>query len=216
MSISSYYPYSYGSYQPGTVAWTYDITVPPANLPLSLALVKEHLRLDAADTSQDTYLTLLINAATEYCQNVTGLTLIDTTFQTFRDGFYSGICLERTPFSSLVSVERLVDNVWTAVSTDVYYVSDEFPYAKVLTQDNQCWPDDEDGIRQSVRATFVAGYGADDTSVPSDIKIALLNHIAALYENRGDCAEDMIPQTTKTIYGNNKIIRIDLSHGDVW
>ena len=43
----------------------YFVDIAPANLAVTLELVKTHLKIDPSDTSQDDYLTLLIMAASQ-------------------------------------------------------------------------------------------------------------------------------------------------------
>ncbi len=62
----------------------YNITNSPTELAVSLDEVKEHLRLSLSDTSQDTYLTFLIQSATLCFEKITKRTLGATTFETFR------------------------------------------------------------------------------------------------------------------------------------
>jgi hypothetical protein len=47
-------------------AYNYHVITPPAELPITLAEVKEHLKLDPSDTTQDTYLTFLITSNQHY------------------------------------------------------------------------------------------------------------------------------------------------------
>lgn len=197
-------------------SYIYKVTVAPVNLPISLALLKEHLKLDSSDTSQDDYLTIIIKAVAGYCEDYTRRTLINTTYETYRDDFSSECMqLRRSPLSSLTKIEYLVSDVLTTVSSATYYITDSQSYPVIYIKENEVFPTDIDDRKQSVVITFVAGYGADDTSIPDDLKIALLNHAAKMYENRGDCSEDVvsgngfvksyIPGETKIIYDMYKI-----------
>ena len=47
-------------------AYTYEVITPPAIYPISLADVKNHLKLDPNDDSQDLYLEFLICSVTKY------------------------------------------------------------------------------------------------------------------------------------------------------
>ena len=189
---------------------SYDVSVAPVNLPISLALLKTHLRLDSTDTSQDTYLTLIIETVRDFAEKYTKRTMINTTYVTYRDFFVPLIYLRRSQFQSLTSFEYLVDDVLTAVDSSLYYVTAEKDYSKIALTDGSSYPSDIDDKLQAVKIVFVAGFGADDTSVPSDLKIAMLNHAATMYENRGDCDQASImknlPNTAKEIYDQWRIL----------
>jgi uncharacterized phiE125 gp8 family phage protein len=181
---------------------------------ISLVDVKEHLKLDPADVSQDSYLTMLIWAATDYAQQHMGITLINTTYRTYRDYFTSCLELRKTPFNSLVSFEYLVNDVYTAVTASIYYIAERNAYPKIYLVDGETFPSDIDDTKNAVRIDFVAGYGADNTAIPepmlSNIQISLLNHVARLYEMRGDCGKDnsiynAIPSASKSIYSLYKV-----------
>lgn len=195
-------------------SWLYEVIVPPANMVISLTEVKEHLRLDSTDASQDSYLTMLILSATDYAQQYMGITLINTTYRTYRDCFTSCIELRKPPFSSLVSFEYLVSDVYTAVTASLYYIAERNVYPKIYLVDGESFPSDIDNTKNAVQIDFVAGYGADSTAIAepmlSNIKLALLNHVARLYEIRGDCGKDnsiynAIPSASKSTYSLYKI-----------
>ncbi len=198
-------------YEKCIICQPYNVTVAPVNLPVSLDDVKEHLRLDPTDTSQDAYLTLLIKTATSFAEKYTRRTFIDTTFETFLSCFCCCIELRRSKVTSIVSFEYLESGVLTAVDADIYYLTDENAYAHILLEDGSTYPT-PDVNAQAVKIVFVAGYGPDDTDIPDELKLALLNHIASLYENRGDCSPANatskcmgIPSTSKLIYDQFRI-----------
>jgi uncharacterized phiE125 gp8 family phage protein len=185
-------------------AYNYHVITPPANRPLTLALVKTHLRLDPNDTSEDSYLEFLIDMATEFAEEKIRRVLINTKFRTFRDNFECCILLRKSKFQSLDLFEYMVDDSFTAVDSDLYYVTDEADFSKIVLKDGSCYPTDKDVRLQSIKIEFTAGYGADESAIPPKIKTALLQHIAALYENRGDCdtasMEALLPASAKNIY----------------
>jgi uncharacterized phiE125 gp8 family phage protein len=194
------------------IAYTYNVTTPAANLPLTLAEVKTHLRLDPDDTSEDSYLTILIETAADFGERYTGRDFINKTYTTFRNDFFEPLLLRRSKVSSITSIQYLINGVLTTVANTVYGLEDVNDYPYIYLKDNQEWPTDTDCIPQSIKIVFVSGYGASNVNIPSDIKLALLNHIAFLYENRGDCSGEcggaMLPANSKTIYDKRRIINI--------
>jgi len=194
----------------------YKVISNPTELFVTLAQVKKHLHLDESDASQDDYLTLLIKAATTFGEKYARRIFIATNFRTYRDCFLSKIELRKSPLYELISFEYLKDGVWETVSSDLYYITDEIDYSKILLKNDKSYPDDIDDRIQAVKIEFTAGI-SDDVgtiydSIKSDLIIAVLNHVATIYENRGDCdvasLESNLPNTSKIIYMQYKLLDI--------
>lgn len=200
-------------------SYSYIVIAEPVNLAVSLDEVKEHLRLDPSDTSQDAYLTLLIRAATRIAELYTKRTFINTTFRTYRDFFESCIKLRRSKFQSLQAYKYSVDDVLTDIDTGLFYTTNETDFSKIILKQDQEYPDDIDKKLDAILIDFVAGYGADSSDIPYDLRLALLNHIAMLYENRGDCDQNMsdqfleknLPSASRLVYTQNRLM--DLHDG---
>lgn len=168
---------------------SYIVVTPPAELAVSLALAKEYLKLDVTDTSQDTYLTILIRAVTNTIENYIGRTLINTEFKTYRECFANPFLIKRSKLQSVTFIKYYTDSVLTTVGSDIYYMTDETEFASIILAEDQSWPSDVDNRTQPIVIQFVAGYGTTQASIPSDLQIALLSAIAYFYENRGDCTD---------------------------
>jgi len=95
------------SYSKCLIAQPYIVVTPPANLAVSLALVKEHLKLDATDASQDAYLTILINSSITFGQNYTKRTFIDTTYLTYLCNFNTCIELRQSKVTSISFIKSI-------------------------------------------------------------------------------------------------------------
>lgn len=170
-------------------AYTYTVTVPPTELPVTLAIFKEFLKLDPDDDSQDTLLTMFLSAATVYAEKLTKRNFIQRTYTTFRDffpvpgqneGYYpagiipagvSGISfitdnvgfeIRKSPLVSVTSVTYTdLDNDAQTVSSSIYYNSVELDYSEVLTSPDQDWPEDAVKKLQNIVITFVCGMSED-------------------------------------------------------
>ena len=182
----------YERYNNNSVAWPYIVTVVPTTLPLTVNEVKEHLRLDIDDKTQDALLKVLIRAATDYAEKYTKKDFITRTYETLRDSFADSLEIRRSPLQSVTTVEYLQDGSFVTVSTDVYFVTSSNTFAHLALKENQTWPTGEDLQEQSVKITFKTGYGNTLSSVPDSLREGLLQHIAAMYENRGDCNEGRV------------------------
>jgi len=168
---------------------SYLVVTPPDELAVSLALVKEHLKLDLSDTSQDTYLTLLIRAVTSTIEKYTGRTLINTEFKTYRECFTNSFLIKRSKLQSITFIKYYTDSVLTEVDSDIYYISDETDFASIFLAEGDSWPSDVDDRVQPIAIQFIAGYGDTQVDIPYDLQIVLLDAIAYFYENRGDCSD---------------------------
>lgn len=212
------YNYNNVFYHKCLIAQPYKVITPPTGLAVSLALVKEHLKLDPADASQDSYLTILIKSATKFAESYTKRTFLDTTFLTYLSDFCCCIELRRSKVSVVSFIKYLKDSVLVTVDSTLYYLTDESGFAHILLVDQKTYPTDVDINVQAVQIQFIAGYGVDDTFIPDELKLALLNHIAAMYEKRGDCAGSgassqnmFLPSLSKEIYDQFRIE--DIGHG---
>lgn len=196
------------------VAYPYKLVTAASVTPISLTEVKTFLKLDVSDTSEDTLITMFIEAATDYAEKYTRRDFINKTYITYRDQFEDIIEIRRSKLQSVSFVKYYnTSNVLTTLSASIYALTDEVDYSSVFLAYNQEWPTVLTyGQLQPIQIQFVAGYGALATAVPSLLRIALLQHVVNMYENRGDCTSDSgcdcagtLPSQSKSIYNTYKI-----------
>lgn len=206
-------------------AFTYEVITAPAGLAVPLATFKAHAKTNASVS--DLLLTLYLEAATKYGEQLTRRDFVNRTYKTFRDDFPGtevfnlnslansgnvGFEIRRSKLQAVNSVKYLKDNVLTTVASSVFYNTFENDYSKILTLDNQVWPTDADNRLQAIEIEFVAGFGADDTFVPDCIQEAIMLHATQMLQNKGDCDElnvsDNVPAAAKVIYLQNRIENI--------
>lgn len=196
--------------------YTYEVTVNPTTTAITPAEVRAHAHINIDPSITDEYITLIIKAATAFAEKYTKRTFINTTFKTYRDYFSDCIELRRSKFQSLVSFKYFVHDLLFDVDTNLYYVTHEKDYSKIILHEDETYPTDIENKVQAIEIEFVAGYGTSGSAFPSDaedLKIALLNHVTYLFENKGDCdltsmenIEDAMPNTTRLIYQQHRII----------
>lgn len=197
-----------------TPIYTYNIVIPPATLPVSLIEVKEFLKLDLLDISENSFLTLLIQASSDFFQKYTNRILINTTFETFFDCFRQSFELARSKFQSLIFFQYLQNGSQVDVDPTTFYITFENDYSRIIISLIEDFPDDKDDRFQSIIVRFVAGFGDTSSDIPADIRIALLNQIASLYENRGDCNKcdcgdiSNLPTAVQNTYNQYRIMTI--------
>ncbi len=193
-----------------TQVTTYNQLSFPTELPVSLELVKEQLRI--TNTSDDTFLTLLINSVREFFQSKTGRILITTEFETFWSFFTQAFEIRRSKLVELLDFQYLnVDDVLVDMP-DIFYTNKESEYSRLIVRDVGLFPNDKADNIQSVRANFTAGFGVTSVSIPADIQMALMNHVAQLYTNRGDCStcevSSAVPANAQLIYNKYTIVSL--------
>lgn len=161
----------------------YKITTAVATEPVSLAEAKLHLRVETAETAEDTLITGLITAAREAAEHYTGRGFAPQTLEVVMDNFPTtsgGIELPLSPVATITSV-KYTDNagVEQTLSSTKYALS-LYGLARDLTLTYSSeWPDTQ-AIPNAVRIVQVCGYA----TLPKAAKSALLLLIGHLYENR--------------------------------
>lgn len=211
-------------------SYSYDLIVKPLIQPISLDLAKEYLNIRIADTSKDNLISLFIEAATQYAENLTRKDFIARTYRTFRDFFTEGAgiffgqnfpgenyynigwLLRRSPLISVESVSYLVGGITTLIANTVYYNTLEKNYSSIVLNEGQVWPSDKDRTMQSVIIDFRVGFGELQADIPAEIQNAILQIVSALYNNRGDCSQSgacdcatLAPIGAKSILMQNRI-----------
>lgn len=161
-------------------------TTEPALEPITLAEAKAHCRIIDFD-DDDAYVTALISAARRAVEDMTGRTLIDTTFtQTLRD--WCGLVeILRGNARAIVSV-KYDDATGTEQTVDgsLYgIVTYGDGCARLAFFDEFTEPDLVDRpFIDRIRIQFTAGYGAAVESVPQTLRQAVLYLVAHYYDNR--------------------------------
>ena len=218
-------------------AYSYKVTVAPpaANLPVTLGTVKSYLKITS--TADDDLIKIFINAATEFAEGFTRRDFITRTYETFRDffsdsvseGYYTfgenpvlgsagiknsgnvGFELRRSPLQSVEQIEYFSGGSLSTVTASTYYNTVETDYSEVLTVDGADWPDDADRRLQAIKITFKTGFGDSNNDMPAWVTEGILQHVASMWANRGDCSACgdgtgvLVPAVSKTLYLQNRI-----------
>jgi uncharacterized phiE125 gp8 family phage protein len=174
------------------------LTVPPAELPVSLQDAKDQLRVSTS--AEDDLIGSFIAAATSHLDGWTGTLgrcLVTQTWQQAWPGFPDQDVL-RLPFPSVSSVEityRDEAGVLRTLASSAWHLVEDALGGAVMLADGQVWP--ATATRpDAVLASMVCGYGAAD-DVPSAIKQAIRMLIGHFYEQR----EAMVTGVTATPVG---------------
>lgn len=207
----------------------YILVTGPTTTPISVDEVKSYAKISG--TSQDTLISILINAAVSYFETFTKRDLINKTYKCYLDNFpryngnnavlsdgftydykNTGILLKKSKLQSITSIKYLLNTILTTWDSSNYYISNENTYASIYLENTINYPTDVDARKQAVEITFVAGYGAAASNVPDEIRLALMAHVAYMLENRGDCSGDAsdadLPLPIKSLYNQYRIFNI--------
>lgn len=185
----------------------------PSVEPVTLAEVKQHLRVDTTD--EDTLIATLITAAVDYVSGrngYTGRVLVQQTWDYYLDAFPSGaIEIPLPPVQSVTSITyKDRDGASQTLATSVYSANTTREPAQIVLKQDQAWPETYQSW-DAVKIRFVAGYvptSADSptdfaSGVPAAIKAAILLTVADLYENRSgqelSSGQFQINQTVKNL-----------------
>lgn len=162
----------------------WSVTIPPTATPVSRMDAEDHLRLDG--TTSDG-LDNFIAAATDYAEDRLSAAL---TPRTIRATFYDGEDLI-FPRGPLIEVQSITDRDQTA-TTD-YEIKHIGNTAQVLLTRP---------IQYPITITYQAGY-ASATAIPASIRVAILMHVATLWENREsitDKPKSIVPHALEDFY----------------
>lgn len=184
----------------------YQITVEPLAEPVTLAQVKEWLRIET--TADDTLLTALITTVRQFGEKFCNRIFTETDIDCFFAGVnYSNretvgfVQIRRAPLIAIDAVQVYSGGSYVAF-TD-YSLKQTNGFSRLLFTDEVIADDD------AVYPIKVSGSFGYET-VPEDLKTAVLAHIAYLYENRGDTVSEgrlSMPMETRSIYtGKYRII----------
>lgn len=155
-------------------------TVAPATSPVTVAEAKEHLRVTADD--EDTLIAAMIDAAVSYLDGWNGILGRCIVTQTWRQDTADFPDDLRLPFPNAQSVVIAYSDAANADQTysGANYQLVNGPGAgRIILGANKSWPSVYDKPN-AVRITMVCGF----TTVPPALKMAILLHVGALYENR--------------------------------
>lgn len=153
-------------------------------LPLTVKEVKSYLKIDS--DADEEVITLLISAVTSYAEGYTSRDLRTRSWIATLDCFQDRMELRKSEITSITSIKYFdTTPIEQTVSADDYYLRKDHWWGVVLRKKSASWPVDVDTEQAEQRITIEF-----KTILPTnfdEIKVALLQLVANLYENRGDC-----------------------------
>jgi uncharacterized phiE125 gp8 family phage protein len=142
-------------------------TVSPAVEPVTLAEVKLQLKIETADTADDTLISNLIKAVRAYAEGYLNRAIIAQTIKLSLDEFPREIRLPLPPLHKVVSI-RYKDTAgdWQTLASTVYDVDNQSEPGRIVLAYNQAWPGirgDINGVEITINAGYAATFTADAT-----------------------------------------------------
>lgn len=182
--------------------------------PIDVNDLKPHVKIDFLDETQENYLNLLIDAAVDRAEKFCNRCFINQKWRTFRDYFMWFITLERGGQVTTLDDFQYLNTAgdWTVVDPDVYYLSVKEPYSQIILEDGFLFPPDILDRQSSVKIEFTTGYGETKASIPPSLRLLLCQHVAWLYENKGNCPVDAMPKMVEDGYKSSfRVVDINAS-----
>jgi uncharacterized phiE125 gp8 family phage protein len=165
------------------------IVVAPAEEPVSLLEIKQHLRLDVDETIEDDLLTRKIVTARKHVEEITRRQLITATWDMFLDCWPDKPFI-KLPFGNLQSVTSVkykdANGVETTmvVNADYLVETNGEQAGRILLPYGQYWPSVVFYPSHPISIRFICGYGSTAASVDDGIRDAILMYAAALWTYR--------------------------------
>lgn len=169
--------------------------------PVTLANIKLHLKIETAETDDDTLITTLISAATTVCQEFQHRSYVTQTRILYFDRFPLMFSVPYPPLISVTSIQYVdTDGDTQPLDTDQYRVDIGNQPGRITEAYNVSWPATRD-ITNAVVLTYSAGYGTA-AEVPDVIKAAIKLLVGHWYEHResvSDIPLHVVPQAVENL-----------------
>lgn len=99
------------------------------------------------------------------------------------------------------------DNTESTFASTNYYADTVGPVGKISLKSGSSWPSTVLRPKNGIKVQARFGYGADNTAIPEDIKMAIVTLAARMYEHRGDELPE-VPEQVMTLLMPHTQIRI--------
>ena len=157
------------------------VITPPVIEPVSLSEVKEYVKLDGED--EDVLLENLIASARITVEKLLGRSLLKQSIALRLDNWPRQVLnLPRSPIISVTAI-RTVDEegVKTTYNANNYYIIGGNK-AQIIIKSNSIFPVNYNRTHGGFEVEYIAGYGEEQKDVPENIRQAILQWIAVVYE----------------------------------
>jgi len=182
----------------------------PTQEPVTLQEVKEYLRVD--DATDERVVRPFIETARRFCEEHTGRALMTQTLILYLDAFEDSfdplweglrtgpylnyyknyVVLPRAPVASVSHIKTYDDaDTATTLAATKYYLDNAREPARVVMRTGESFPTAL-RVANAIEVKYVTGY-TSAYNIPEPIKLGIMQHIAYLYEHRGDMYDAKLP-----------------------
>lgn len=169
-----------------------NLVTAPTDEPIDLAIAKKQVRREDIDDDDELIETVLIPAVRQRCEDATRRQLLRATWELQLDRFPCDWWLElpKPPLIDVLSVTYVdqsgVTQTWAASEYEVDAPrSDRCLRGRIAPVYGGIWPTARCQMG-AVTIRFRSGYGTAPGSVPPRLKLAMLQDLGTMYENRED------------------------------
>ena len=183
----------------------------PTQEPLSLQEVKDYLRVE--DNTDERTLRPLIETARRWCEEHINRSLLQTTYRQFIDSiadevpltegltdgpdlnYYKNyIVLSKSPIISVTHIKTYNDaDESTTFASSKYYLDNAREPGRIVLRNGETFPTAL-RLANAIEIEYVAGYSSI-SQIPEPLKVGMLQHIAFMYEQRGDMGDYLNART---------------------
>jgi len=207
------------------------LVTPPATTVVTVTEAKDYLRID--NNLEDTRILLMIETATNTLQNYLSIKFINQVWDVFLDWFpmnartewwdgvrdYSikelsgqakNISLPLGIAKEFIAFNTYADDNTAIPETVGNYIFDNVSnQTRIGLKLGSVWPQTVLRPNNGIQFRIKFGFGDAGTNVPAEIKMAILELCAHMYENRGDQNEMVIPPHILTIVSHWKRMKLE-------
>lgn len=187
------------------------VTPPDPNVEVvSLDVIKQNARIEHND--EDSIIQVYRDSAIERIEDLTNQLLRPSTIRVnapyeeyTRLERYSIIELQRAPIRAVDSVAVWNGDAFTPLDAEDYIIEEKAAYWRIQLypfKNFSAYPVD---VAYPLQAQFQAGYLQGQ--VPNKIKLAIIQYATWLYENRGDCSDENLPEGLQRLIGQCRVLR---------
>lgn len=164
--------------------------VDPVEYPVTIAEVKDFARIDGND--EDSLLTTFLDAVISSIEEYLGRALVTRTVKMIMDEWNTNeIELPSPPLISVSSVNTVdEDELETEYDSSNYYIITESIPGRLVIKKSSELPSNTERDKAGYNIVFTAGYG-DASSIPKKIKLAIMQWVTMIYENRSMSHNDI-------------------------
>jgi uncharacterized phiE125 gp8 family phage protein len=176
----------------------------PKREPVELTDLEMHLRLDIDYPTEQPLLESYISAARKLIEQITGLALMQQTWLYYMENWPRGdfFKLPYPPLISVTSVKyRDSDYVEREQAAGERRVLTKVKPGRVALDYGEVWPSDTliDNA-EAIYTEFICGYGTARTDVPEPIRVAIMQLVGHLYENREKTSVQQLMDVPYTVF----------------